>query len=235
MGDFLYGALQAIFGSLVWDLVLASLVAAVITYLRKTQSTWATPLLYFVLSFMGVFVIAFTLTGKALLLRERPQTTPENVESNIKAWADKFSLGIQKGTDNKFSFVYSIALPSGRMVLVGRPKEREGYLQFQGNMQLSPEHEAAVKKISSAQQVRISDEISLELARSKIGWAVVGAPFKGIVVSKAIPITSNLTEDSFIASLDEMDSSILLAREAIRLAFLHNGVPDIMPHPVTSQ
>jgi hypothetical protein len=46
---------------------------------------------------------------KGALSREQPQTTMENIESNVRAWADKFSLGIQKQTDDKFNFVYLIA------------------------------------------------------------------------------------------------------------------------------
>jgi hypothetical protein len=208
---------------------------ALLAVLKERNSKWAGVFAYGFAGFAFMSIIVFTFTGHAIFSTETPHTTSENVESNVRVWADKFSLGIQKQADDKFSFVYAISLPTGRGVLVGRPKQREGYLQFQGNTALSPEHEAALKKLSPSQLERISDEISLEMARSKVGFAAIGVPFKGLVVSKAVPITSSLTEDSFVATLDEIDSDMLLAREAIRLAFFRNGVPDVMPRLVASQ
>lgn len=161
----------------------------------------------------------------------------ENVESNVETWADKFSLGIQKQEDVKFSFVFAISLPSGRTVPVGRPKEQSRYLQFQGNMSIAPEHEAILKSLSAPQLERVIDEINIELARSKIGFAFVTGTVNGIIVTKSVPITNDLTEDSFIASLNEIDSSMLLAREAIRLAMLHNDdvASRATPRPAISQ
>jgi len=104
-------------------------------------------------------------------------------------------------------------------------------------MPLGPEHIAFLKNMTPAQLERLSDEVNLEMARNRIGFMVMGAPFKGLLVTKTIPITSTLNEDSFIASLDEIDSSMLLAREAIRLAFFHNGMktPEAMLRPIVSQ
>jgi hypothetical protein len=237
MKEAIYAFLVWLFGNILWDLVLIGILGSGIAYLEKKKSEWAKPALYFVLTGCAILVIAYTLVGHALLSQEQPQTTAENIESNIKTWADKFSLGIQKQTDDKYSFVYAISLPSGRGALVGRPKNREGYLQFQGDMGLGPERIEFLKKISPAQLEQISDEINIEMARGKIGFVIVGIPFKGIVVTKAVPITSSLNEDSFVASLDEIDSSMLLAREAIRLAFIRSGMttPNAMPRPQSSQ
>jgi len=140
-------------------------------------------------------------------------------------------LGIQKQSDDKFNFIYLIALPSGRSVLVGNPKQREGYLQLEGTMALGPEHQAALKKLSPTQLESIMDEINLEMAIGKVGFGFVNGPTQAMFVSKAIPISSSLNENSFVGYLDEMDSALLLAREAIRLAFAHNGVLNITPRP----
>jgi hypothetical protein len=202
---------------------------AALAVLRKKNSPWAGVAAYFLIGCACMSVIVFTFVGHAILAKETPQTTAENIEPNIRAWSDQFSLGIQKQADDNFDFAYAISLHSGRTVLVGRPKVRDRYLQFQGNVTLAPEHEAAVQKLSLSQQQRLADEINLEMARNKIGFAFIGPPFKGIRVSKGVPITSNLTEDSFAASLDEIDSSILLARESLRLAFFRVGIPDVVP------
>lgn len=208
----------------------------VLAILKKRGSRWAGTIAYGFAGSAFLAIIVYAFTGHALLSRETPHTTPENIESNIRAWADKFSLGIQKETDDKYKFVYFVSLPSGRGVFVGPPKDREGYLQFQGNMTLAPEHIAYLKTMTPAQLERMQDEITIEMARAKIGFGVM-VPFKGIFVTKTVPITSNLTADSFTSDLDEIDSSMLLAREAIRLAFFHSGMktPEAMLRPALSQ
>jgi hypothetical protein len=100
---------------------------------------------------------------------------------------------------------------------VGRPKQRDKYLQFQGNMTVAPEHDAILKSLSPPQLEHVVDEIQLEMTRAKVGFTFINGPVRGIAVSKAVPITGSLSEDSFIASLDQIDGEMLLAREAIRL------------------
>lgn len=216
-----------------WDWVLVPLGGILLAYLRRKNPNWAGVFIYGLGGSAFIALIIFALMGRPILSKPKPQTTPDNVESNIKTWADDLSLVVQKQMDNNFSFVVGIGLPSGRMVQVGRSKQRDRYLQFQGNMPLGPEHLDFLKKITPSQLERISDEVNLEMARNKMGFLVVGSPFKGIVVTKGVPITSSLTEDSFAASLDEVDSSMLVAREAIRLAFFHAGMttPTTMLHP----
>jgi len=204
---------------------------------KKSDWVWTSPILYGLAGSAFIAMIMFALMGRPMLSRQKPQTTPENIESNVKMWADNFSLGIQKQTDDKFSFLYAIALPSGRAVLVGRPVQRDRYLQFQGIMPISPEHEAILEKLSPPQLERFTDEVNIEMARSKMGFLLVGGPIKGVIVTKAIPITNSLTEDSFVAYLDEIDSSMMLAREAIRLALLRtdDATSKPTPRPATSQ
>jgi hypothetical protein len=235
MKDALYAILLWLAGNILWDLVLIGFCSSIIAYIAKKKAEWAAPALYFVITACCIFVIQYTLIGKPLLSHEQPQTTTENIESNIKVWADKFSLGIQKEKDDRFSFAYIISLPSGRLALVGCLKEREGYLQFQGKTTVTPEQEVILKKFSPSQIEHLTDEISIEMARSRINWWAVNESFeKGIIVAKAIPITSNLTEDVFGTTLDDIDHSMLLAREAIRLALAHVDAK-ARPHPAPSQ
>jgi hypothetical protein len=116
--DWLTGVLQGIFGSILYDLLLAGMVAALLAYLKAKKERLAGPALYGLVGFTMVMVIAIALTGHALLSKETPQTTLENVEANIKTWAETFSLGIQKQTDINFTFIYAISLPSGRVEAV---------------------------------------------------------------------------------------------------------------------
>jgi hypothetical protein len=94
--DWLFDVLQGIFAHLLYDLLLAVGVGALITYLKSTQSRWANPALYGLSAFAAVLVISYVFVGHALLSKEEPQTTGENVEKNIRAWADVFQLGVTR-------------------------------------------------------------------------------------------------------------------------------------------
>ena len=85
-----------------------------------------------------VGIVWFTVTGRALLSKEQPQTTIDNVEANIRAWADSFSYTITKEnpSPNQY-FLYLIVLHSGGVVFVSRNKDKGRYLKFQGNIALA--------------------------------------------------------------------------------------------------
>lgn len=227
------GVLQGIFGTFLYDLLLAGVAAALLAYLKAKKETWAGPTLYGLAGFTMVMVIAIAFIGRPLLSKTQPETNPENIEDNIKAWSDDFSLGVQKQqSDDKFYFTYAISLPSGRTVMVGRAKQTGKYLNFQGNLTVAPEHEAILKNLSASQLEHFTDEINMEMARNKTGFALMSGQTRAIVVAKAVPITNNLNEDLFLNSLNEIDTSILVAREAVRLALEHI---DALPQSVASK
>jgi hypothetical protein len=224
MSDWVHGVLQAIFGSLLYELLLATAVAALMTWLKSKQSRWATPLLYGVSAFAAVLLISYVLVGRGLLSKEQPETTPENVETNIRSWADNLGLGVAKqesGADNYF--LYLIALHSGRVVYVGRTKSRPNYIQFQSNVTVSKEHQELLSKLSEERRNMVIQETLLELARSRIGYEIPGPKFTVVMLTKSVPITSGLTEATFGGYLDEMDSAMALSIEAIVLSIERNS------------
>lgn len=219
MSDWLYGILQGIFGSVLYELLLAGVVAALLAYLKAKRESLAGPALYGLAGFTMVMVIAFTIVGHAVWSKQQPETTTENIEANIHAWSDAFGLSITKeqpGPDQVFS--YLIGLHSGRPVYVNQSKARDHYLQLQGTVALSKEHLDRLSKFTKAQQESVEEELKLELARSKIGYGMAGPPLKGVALAKAIPITSSLTEATFAGYLDEMDSAMDLSIETTRLS-----------------
>jgi len=234
MPDWLW---QAIIANWLWELLVLA-AGGVFAWLRHRNVSWLSVLFYGFAGCTLMSVLVYTLLGRAIVSREQPHTTPENVETNIKAWADRFSLAIQKQKDDKFSFVYSIGLPSGRTVLVGRAieKNREGYLQFQGTVVLGQEHEAELKKLSPSQLEEVMDRINLELSHGRFGFTFIQSPTsKAIVVSKMAPISASLDESTFLDNLNEIDAALLLTREAVRLSFNRYLPPAVTQRPQALQ
>lgn len=95
-------------------------------------------------------------------------------------------------------------------------------------MILSPEHQAILSKLTKEQAADVTEEVTLELARSKIGYTITGPPpgqMQTVLLQRSVPITSGLTEATFGGYLDEMDSAISLVRLATTLALAHNSQP----------
>jgi hypothetical protein len=207
--------LLAIFGNIIYDLVLAGVVGAVLAYLRAKKEKWAGPALYGLAGFAMIMVIAVTFVGRPLLSTKQPETTAENIQENIKAWADKFSLGIQKGTDGDFAYIYSISLSDGHRILVGQPKGSPGYVQFLSIINLAPDDRSTIQKMSPAKRQHFTDEIVLEMARSKIVFSLHGQ-YEAVGVFKMLPI-AGLNEYTFLTNLDELDSATIQVIQAVKL------------------
>jgi hypothetical protein len=212
------GLVQGVVSNAVWwTVVLVG--GAVLAVLRAKWPRYAGPVLYGLLGIASLAIIGFAILGHSLLSREQPQTTPENVEANIRAWADSFVVGVTKAPVKEAHFALVITLHNGNPVVVARTKDRPNWLALQSTLTLSPEHQAAMAKLSKAQADTVVEELTLELARSKMGYELSGPPpLQSITLSRAVPITSNLTEDAFAGQLDQMDSAMQLVRVALTLS-----------------
>jgi hypothetical protein len=163
-------------------------------------------------------IIVYTFTGRAILSRETPQTTTENVEANLRAWADDFQLGVTKlPSQPDVDFGLAITLKGGNPFEVRKVKQSPGYLQIQSNLVLSPDHQRKLAKLTEEQSAFVTEELSLELARSRIGFTIIGPAVQTepqiqlVLLAKGAPI-SGLTETMFAEYMDEMDSAIRLSR-----------------------
>ena len=115
-------------------------------------------------------------------------------------------------------FVLVVNLRNGTPVYISRAKPIDGYLLLQTTVSLSQEHQAIVSKLSREQAVRVSQELAQEMARSKIGFSLSGVPLQQILVTRSVPITASLTEETFARNLDEVDSAVMLAKATVSLA-----------------
>ena len=76
---------------------------------------------------------------------------------------------------------------------------------------------AALEKLQPDQKEQIMRDLLYEKAKARIGYRAL-PPFT-IVVEKRIPISSSVTEESFIAALDEIDIAIGLAQQILLVSY----------------
>jgi hypothetical protein len=223
--------LQNLFSSLVWEIILLLGGGLVLAYLKRTWPEIAAQVMYGLVGAALLSVLLFTLTGHSILFKQQPETTTENVEANIKAWADSLGVGIPRVTVPDTYFSEVITLKNGNQIVVARAKERGGYLQIQSTLVLAPEHQAILAKLTREQVADVTEEVTLELARARMGYTISGPQggyqMQNIFLQRSVPITNNLTEATFGGYMDEMDSAIALVKLATTLALAHNSP---LPH-----
>jgi hypothetical protein len=168
---------------------------------------------------VGVAILVYTFTGHAVFSSPQPETTSNNAEGNIRKWAAALGLGIQPISVPDTDFALKVSLLDGNPVVVSRfIKDSPGFIRFGVNVVLVPEHVVALGKLDEQQALDVTEEVALELDRSRIQYAFVGAPrISNIGLSKAIRI-HDLTEDSFKGALDELDSDLGVVRWSLALA-----------------
>jgi hypothetical protein len=198
---------------------------ALLTILAATNSKWAKPTLYGLAGIALMAGIVFVFTGRAILSKKQPQTTIDNVETNIRAWSDYFGLGIQKVSEAEAQaqshFCILVRCRSGVQIIVMRSKSHDRYLAFVSNLDIAEEHRNVLAQLPKVKSARILQELTLEFARHGIGYQLNILPdgtLSRISITKAIPITRNLTEDTFIAYLDQVESGTQVALGTVRMA-----------------
>jgi hypothetical protein len=116
-------------------------------------------------------------------------------------------------------------------VMVSRAmKDKPAFLQFATTITFSPEHQAVMGTLTKDQVDTVIQEISLELARTRVGSAIgtMSLPQTGtngvgqtmVVLQKAAPI-GNLTEARFADAVDDIEFTVSLVRAAANLSLRH--------------
>ena len=222
--EWLSGLVQGIFGSALYDLLLATTVAGFIAWLKSKQSRWAAPALYGIAAFSAVLVISYVPIGHALTITKSSETTSENVKEHVRIWLDGYGVSVQNEevTDNVFTF--RVTLHSGNVIGVMRPKDKPGAIILRADISMAPEYIKAFESMTKEQQGHIIAGIMLEMARSRVSYHM-GSPLlaRGMTITQAFPISNALTEESFGARLDEMNQNVQLARATVMLAFEGKG------------
>ena len=197
---------------------------ALFAWLKAKRPAYAPHAIYALASMTCVAILMFAVTGRPVWSTQ-PHITPDNVEEYVRKWADSLSLGVTRAPspspDGYFGVL--ITLKSGNGVVVGRGKEVPDYLQIQIPLVMTTEHQAAFSKLTKDQQKTIVEEVTLEMARAKIGNMIVQAmvndqPQSPTIVLQSNPPIEGLTKDGFVNRLDAIDSAITLVRATTFLA-----------------
>jgi hypothetical protein len=224
MSGWLIGLLQSIFARFIWELLLATGVGGFIAGLKARKETWAGPVLYGLTAFALIFVIGFVLTGQAPLRGQSEEVNAENVEENLKVWADHLAMSLERQPPAEANFFsYLARVHSGDPIYVSRAKEKPGYIQLKATINLSPEHQALLVKLSKPESTKLINELGLEMTKLKMTAALdiaangKGDPIQlGAVLQKAVPIP-DLNEGSFASNFDDVVAAIAQIRAATNL------------------
>jgi hypothetical protein len=236
--DTILSILQNIFANWIYDVLFLAGGGALLGYLKAKKLDFTPIVLYVMAGVTCVAIVLFTLTGRPLLSRPLQQSTPDNVEANIKAWSDDLGFAVAKAqaVPPGASFALLVTLASGNPIVVARINQMPNYVQLSCGLVLSPEHHAAMAKLSKGQADAVKQEVILELALSRMGYTTMeqqgNSQLQSIVLSKSIPI-ADLAEPGFLGYMNEMDSAVSLARAATILALKHNGQLQDVPTVVT--
>jgi len=220
------GLWQGVLSNLLYGLIILG-AGALLAALRIRWPSYAEPARYALTGAAGAALILFALLGKGISTKSPPETTAENLETNIRKWADDAGLPIAKAppTAEGIYFGYTVTATSGVPISVFRAKQKPGFLQMQCALFMSAEHLSMMAKLTKEQADDAMEEIILEMDRSRIGFVMTtGASLpllagqtattkpeilqQTIVVTKPIAVSRDLNEGSFLARIDEIDSEV---------------------------
>jgi len=198
-------------------------------YIRAKHADKAPIALYVILGLTCVSILIFTFTGRGLFTIKPPAVTPENIEENVKLWAEHLGMNIGPANEPDSYFAHTLSLPVlPQPVEVFRSmKEKPGYLQFKAVINVSREHQIAFSKMSQDAVNRIGEQLSLDMGRANLGcafgeiMAVSDTEHKTIIagafLQRGVPITS-LNEAYFSDTFDQLTRGEGIVQAFIRLA-----------------
>jgi hypothetical protein len=207
------GLPKSLFHRLIW-VVLAGIGAALLSYFRSHVAQTTTTALYILVAVSCVLLIQFALTGKALLSRLRPETTPENVEANIRVWLDNFRMTFRKEATPNAHFELTVYFQPGRNIGIRRFKDSDRYINLGVSIGVGPQDVAKLQRMNGPQIKRFNSQLTFELLRSKANnFRIVGPPatfLSEVHLEQRLPITPLLNEDAFMSALNAMDNLAML-------------------------
>ena len=216
------------------NMVVLALVSAggfVIARLRAQRPQIAPTVMYGLVGSVCIALLIVTVTRKPLF-SFGDRITTENLEQHVRGWANDLGMGVNDGpvATNAY-FTDIVTQKNGRPVMVVQAKERAKFLQIESTLTLSPEHQVIFEKLSPEEKNAVTQEVMVEMARSRIGYEVLSdpqghQPMAGVHLMKGVPI-DQLTQASFVGNLDELDSAVSLVRAATELALIRHPHIDV--------
>lgn len=206
--------LSGIFGSILATLLLAG-ATTVLTWVRKTWPQYGDLARYWITTFAALAIIVYATTGYVPFAKHEPTTSADNIAENVKMWCENLGLSIAKVALPDAYFGYTVTTLNGNPIQVGRStKEKSAYLQFVETVNPTADQQPIIGKLTQDQLDMLTQEMAVELNKSKIGFAVSTVSIPQIdgktqavqvaVLQKALPI-SGATEAQFSNTIDDLN------------------------------
>lgn len=202
--------LQAIMSQIAWEIVLMLGAGAILGFLKRKLPQYADVALYGFVGAACVAVMWFATTGRAMFYKEPLKTTTENIQSNVNGWLADYGVSVRKVDDPEAYFNFETILHDGVGLNVIRPQNRGKYLSISTSLKIPPGLKTKIDKLPMTRKREITNQISLEMARAKVRF-YINFP-NVIVISDELPITDDMTDDTLLKGLDNVDDGLILAR-----------------------
>lgn len=210
----------------VWN-VLSNVVAgllilgggAMIGWLKFRGREIASPLLYGVVGAAALALAWTNFVGSPVFSKYHQKTNEDNIESQMKSWTDEFGIGLTKQVPipDGVYFAYVLLPTSGHPMTIIRSKTNK-YLQFQAQVAMAPDITARLTKLKPQQAQKFMNELLLTMNANRIGFQTIGAPIQMILIIKPTPLNSSLTEESFLDTVNLIDSQVGVVQNEVPIA-----------------
>jgi hypothetical protein len=219
---------QGIVTSIIAGLLLLG-VPTLLTWVKKKWPQHGELVRYWLTTAAAIAILLYATTGYILFAKHELKVTPDNVEENVKLWAEHIGMNIGPANEPDTYFAHTLSLPTlpQPVVVFRSTKEKPGYLQFKAVINVAPEHQIAFSKMSQDVVNRIGEQLSLDIGRANLGctfgemFAVNNQEHKtilaGAFLQRGVPI-ENLNEAYFTDTFDQMTRGEGIVQSFVRLA-----------------
>lgn len=164
---------------------------------------------------LGAFVLMLVALAAFAVLDFLPQrVTPGNIEAHLRKWADDYSLGVTKVSDEKNVFTLTVQVMDNSTIGVAREKSNDQTLWLGSRLVFSDSQQTALKEAGEERQIVLGSHLRQHLAALNISYSNVVPPFTNMSLGKRISI-NGLDEVTFFDKLHEVQDALIVARETI--------------------
>jgi hypothetical protein len=188
------------------------------TFLRRKQSEWASPVLYGLGTVCVLLVIFFTLVGRPLISCQEPATTPKNVEAHLQDWLKDTGAGIRdiSSDEPNDDFAIQLSLLNGTSIIVSRSKIRDRYITLAAVIGFTdPKQKALFLKLSEDERADFLRDIVIEMNRERIE-CLVQPDFDGTINLRKTMLISSMTNESFLSSIQDVNFAVVLTEATMQ-------------------
>jgi hypothetical protein len=182
-----------------------------VTYLKRTNSTWFQPVLYGLAG--GALVAVILLCGQIVASPKRSEASPENVETKIQEWVGNTAISVRQATAIAPNTIFTLELtfPNSNKIVVERFKSSDSYITLESHLLVdSQDQQKSFAALSQPDAQDILSNISLEMSRARI-QASTQAPPRILDLAQIIRIDS-MTEEKFMDDISGMENAVSIAK-----------------------